>query len=348
MTRLVWTVAAVLIGALLTGCASPAVPEVRDQTAGGVNTPLPATLADANSASTSSDALPSYEPVANLSGEIISIGGSTTTNVVARVAVLFRQVYPNVTLRISSSQTNIGPEALLKGLADIVPMSRTLTPEEIRAFQDEYGYAPTEIKVAADALAIFVEKTNPVPGLTLEQLDGIFSRTQRRGGPSIETWGQAGLTDEWTDLPITLYGFHPGDGAYRVFQQQVLKGGAFRLTLRVEAGGSSIVQGAAAVPGAVGCASIFFACQRVRAVPIAGADGRFYSPTEENVHGHRYPLSRFLYVCVNKPPRQPLPGPAAEFLRFLLSREGQRIVAEGGNIPLDTATVKECIRRLAD
>jgi phosphate transport system substrate-binding protein len=202
--------------------------------------------------------------------------------------------------------------------------------------------------VAADALAIFVEKGNPVPGLTLGQLDGIFSRTQRRGGSSIETWGQAGLTGEWADRPITLYGYDPEDGAYQSFLQEVLEGGAFRLSLRGQRGGSSIVQCVAAVPGSIGYASIFFACKRVRAVPIAGTDGRFYAPTAENVRSHRYPLSRFLFICVNKPPRQPLDGPAAEFLRFLLSREGQQIVIDGGNLSLDAATVKEGRRRLAE
>jgi phosphate transport system substrate-binding protein len=178
-------------------------------------------------------------------------------------------------------------------------------------------------------------------------LDGIFSRTQRRGGNSIETWGQAGLTGEWADRPITLYGYSPEDGAHQIFQQQVLDGGQFRLSLLVLGGGSSIVQGVAADPGAIGYASIFFTCKRVHPVPIAGADGRLYAPTAENVRGHRYPLSRFLYICVNKPPGQPLGGPAAEFLRFLLSREGQQIVAADGNIPLDAATVDEGRQALA-
>ena len=120
------------------------------------------------------------------------------------------------------------------------------------------------------------------------------------------------------------------------------------MPLRVEGGGSSIVQGVAANPGAIGFASIFFACKGVRVVPLAGADGRFYAPTLENVRSHNYPLGRFLYICVNKPPRQPLGGPAAEFLRFLLSREGQQIIAADGNIPLDAATVNEGRRSLAE
>ena len=343
MKRLLLTVAMALICALATGCSGP---PARGGSADRV-APEPSAESAVDFAVTSSDALPPYAPVVGLTGKITSIGESTTTNLVARLAAEFRRMYPDVTLEITASLTSIGPSALLDGRADIVPMSRELTAEEVQGFTGKYGYPPTEIKVAADALAIYVEKTNPVPGLTLGQLDGIFSRTQRRGGSSIETWGQAGLTGEWANRPITLYGYGPQDGARQVFRQQALDGGEFRLPLRVEGGGSSIVQGVAANPGAIGFASIFFACKGVRVVPLAGADGRFCAPTTENIRSHQYPLSRFLYIYVNKPLRQPFGGPPAEFLRFLLSREGQHVVADGGNIPLDAATVNEGRRGLA-
>jgi phosphate transport system substrate-binding protein len=348
MTQFLITVSVAFVCAAGTGCSAPRVSETRNQVVDKVDTTCPDSESDADATRFSSDALPSYEPVAGLSGEINCIGAPTTTNLVARVATQFRQMYPNVTLPISSGLTDIGPSALLEGRADLVPMSRALTPEEIKDFAGKYGYAPTEIKVAADALAIFVEKRNPVPGLTLKQLDEIFSRTQRRGGSPIHTWGEAGLTGEWADRPIVLYGYAPEDAAHQIFQQQVLEGGSFQLSMRAQRGGSSIVQGVAAVPGSIGFASIFFACKRVRTVPLAGADGRLYAPTAENVNNHRYPLSRFLYICVNKPPRQPLGGPAAEFLRFLLSREGQQIVTEGGNFPLDAATLEQGRRGLTE
>jgi phosphate transport system substrate-binding protein len=292
--------------------------------------------------------LPPYVPAVGLTGKITSIGASTTTNLVARLAAEFRRMYPDVTLQVTASPISIGPAALLEGRADLAPMSRPLTPEEVQSFTKKYGYPPTEIKVAADALAIYVGKKNPVPGLTLGQLEGIFSQAQRPGARSIETWGQVGLTGGWADLPITLYGYGPEDGAHQIFRQQVLQDNPFRLALRVEGGGSSIVQGVAADPEAIGFASIFFACKAVRVVPLAGADGRFYAPTAENVRRHNYPLGRFLYICVNKPPRQPFGGPAAEFLRFLLSREGQQLVAAGGNISLDAVTVNEGRRSLAE
>lgn len=345
MKRLLLTIAMAFICALTAGCFGPTA---SGRIANGVAAAPSGAGGAVDGTMNSPDMLPSYAPVVDLTGKIASIGDSTTTNLVARLAAEFRMMYPNVTLEITASPTSIGPSALLDGRADIVPMSRRLTHEEVQGFTKKYGYPPTEIRVANDALAIYVEKRNPLPGLTLVQLDGIFSRTQRRGGSSIETWGQAGLTEEWAELPITLYGYGLGDGARQVFQQQGLDGGEFRLSLRVEGGGSSIVQGVAANPGAIGFASIFFTCKGVRVVPLAGADGRFYAPTTENVRGLQYPLSRFLYICVNKSPRRPLEGPAAEFLRFLLSGEGQHIVADGGNIPLDAATLNEGRRSLAE
>ncbi len=351
MTRLRLMIAVALVCAVEMGCSWPPASGgrgVRGQVADKIVIAPHGAKGDSVATRISSDVLPPYEPVAGLSGKITSIGASTATNLVARVAAEFRRMYPDVTLQITASQASIGPQALLEDRADIVPMSQPLTPGESRDFAVKYGYPPVEIKVAADALAIYVEKRNPVAGLTLDQLDGIFSRTQRRGGSSIETWGQLGLTGEWTDRPITLYGYGPEDGAHQIFQQQVLDGGAFRLSLRVEGGGSSIVQGVAADQGAIGFASNFYAAKRVRAVPLAGADGQFYAPTEENVRNHNYPLIRFLYIYVNKPPRQSFNGPAAEFLRFLLSREGQQVVADGGNIPLNVGTVEQGRRALVE
>jgi phosphate transport system substrate-binding protein len=294
----------------------------------------------------SSDVLPPYRIVPGLAGSIVSIGDSTTTNLVARAAAEFRLVYPEVKFRSTAALVPASLAALLEGRAEIVPMSRALAPEEAADFQKKYGYPPTQIRIAADALAIYVEKTNPAPGLTLEQLDGIFSRTQRRGGKSIEYWGQIGLSGKWADRPIAIYGYDPADGVNQTFRQQVLAGGDYRLSLRVELTGSAIVQDVAADPQGIGCASIFFAAKRVRAIPLAGPDGQFYAPTVQNVRAHKYPLGRFLYVCVNKPPNRSLSGAASEFVRFLLSREGQEIVVAGGNVPLNPATADQGRRSL--
>ena len=337
MTRKPLMFSAVLLFGLIASGAAPT-------TATGSGAPdkaVPAASRPAGSAPVASDALPPYAIADVLSGKITSVGDSTTTNLVARAAAEFRRIYPNVKLGATAELARTGLTALLEGRADIVAMSRALTPEEVADFQKKHGYPPTQIKVAADALAIYVEKSNPVTGLTLVQLDGIFSRTQRRGGGSIETWGQVGLTEKWAKRPITIYGYDPVDGVNQTFRQQVLDGGEYRLTLRIELTGSAIVQDVAADPEAIGCASIFFAAKRVRAVPLAGSDGQLYAPTAENVRAHKYPLSRFLYVCVNKPPKGPLPGPPAEFVRFLLSREGQQVVVDGGNIPLNAATAEQ-------
>ena len=342
MSRPSLTCAAMILLSVATGCSAPLAIHravVRDD--------APA-QPDTTPAQASTNGLPLYIPIDDLSGSIVSIGESTTTNLVARVATGFRRIYPDVKFQATAGLTSIGPPALMQGRHNIVPMSRPLTADEIKAFEKRFGYPPTEIKVAADALAIYVEKRNPLAGLTLEQLDGIFSQTQRRGTISIEKWGQTGLTGDWVNRPITLYGYGRGDGVNQIFRQQVMEGGDYRVSMRFEPAGSSIVQGVASDPDAIGCASVFFAAKRVRAVPVAGADGQFYAPTVQNVREHKYPLSRFHYICLNRPPHQPLNGAVLEFVRFLLSHEGQQIVAADGNIPLDIATVEQGRRMLAN
>lgn len=331
-----------LVSLTMTGCAlleGFGSRSAHDRTA--ATAPLPAARPGADSAEAPSDTLPHYEPLPSLSGNISSIGDATTTNLAARAITEFRRIYPGVTHNATAGLTSIGAAALLAGKADIVPMSRPLTPAEIAPFQKKYGYAPTEIKIAADALAIYVDKRNPLPSLTLQQLDGIFSRTQLRGGKPIETWGDAGLSGDWATRPIVLFGYGPGDGVHQTFRQLVLEGGEFRPSLRYEPAGSSIVQGVAADPEAIGCASVFFASRRVRAVPVAGVDGEFYAPTAENVRNQKYPLTRFLTICVNKPPGRPLPPATAEFVRFLISAEGQQLIVAGGHVRLDAATAEQ-------
>jgi phosphate transport system substrate-binding protein len=335
LTLLLLGLAVVSVVYALVGCSAPPVRGGSAPPAAALPAPEPV------QPPVGPDQLPPYATVAGLSGKVTSIGASGTTNLIARAAAEFKQIYPGVTLQVTAGLTSIGPPALVDGRADVVPMSRPLVPDEVQAFRSKYGYPPTEIKVAADALAVYVEKRNPVQGLTLAQLDGIFSRTRRRGGPAIETWGQAGLPGEWADRPIPLYGYGPADGAHQVFRQQVLLGGEYRLSLQVVPAGSLIVQDVAADPSAIGCASIFFASKRTRAVPIAGADGRFYAPTDDNVRSLRYPLTRFVNICVNKPPGRPLPPATAEFLRYLLSAEGQQTVAAGGNVRLHATTAAQ-------
>ena len=341
MTRLRLIIIIVPVLAAIIGCATARV--ARDP--GHRQSPTTAE-AVAIAAGAYPDAPPPYVTVTGLSGNITSIGASTTTNLVAHAATEFRRIYPEVTLEVLAGQTSIGPPALQEGKTDIVPMSRPLTTEEVRDFTKKYGYPPTEIKVAADALAIFVEERNPLPGLTVPQLAAIFARLPRADGSWVQTWDQVGLTGEWAGRAITLYGYGDEDGVKQIFRQQVLEGGEFRLSMRIQPAGSSITQAVAADPAGIGCASIFFASKRVRAVPLAGADGRFHAATAPNVRSGDYPLSRFHFIYVNKPPGRPLGGPKAEFIRFLLSREGQQVVAAGGNFPLDARTVAQGIQAM--
>jgi phosphate transport system substrate-binding protein len=256
-------------------------------------------------------------------------------------------MYPNVTIQITSGLSGIAPPALSAGKADFAAMARAMTDAERDAFARKFGYPPTEIRIAADAIAIYVEKSNPIDKLTLEQLDGILSRTHRLGGKPIDTWGELGVRDVGlASKHINLYGFAPGAAANEVLRQTVMNGGDFRVSLLAQPVDSSVVQAVAADPSGIGFASTFFACKRVRAVPIGNADGRFFAPTEQNVHSGDYPLKRYLAVYINRAPGRPLNPATLEFIRYLYSREGQQMIAAAGNLPIDTPTLVSTLRAL--
>src|SRR3990172_3493489 len=186
--------------------------------------------------------LPAYEPVSGISGSISSIGSDTLNNLMTFWAEGFKARYPNVKIQIEGKGSSTAPPALIEGTAQFGPMSRQMKPTELDQFEKKYGYKPTEIKVAIDALAIYVHKDNPIKGLTLAQADGIFSSTHKRGG-NITKWGQLGLTGEWANKPISLYGRNSASGTYGFFKEQVLLNGDYKATVKEQPGSSSVVQG---------------------------------------------------------------------------------------------------------
>src|SRR5436309_2731546 len=141
-------------------------------------------------------ALKPYEKVSGVSGNLNSIGSDTLNNLMTLWAEGFKALYPNVNVQIEGKGSATAPPALIEGTAQLGPMSRPMKQEELDAFEKKYGYKPTEIKVSVDALAVFVPKDNPVKGLTLTQVDSIFSSTRKRGGQDATTWDQAGI-NEW-------------------------------------------------------------------------------------------------------------------------------------------------------
>jgi phosphate transport system substrate-binding protein len=291
-------------------------------------------------------ALPNYTPVSGISGNISSIGSDTLNNLMTLWAEGFKAKYPNVKIQIEGKGSSTAPPALIEGTAQFGPMSRQMKSTEIDAFEKKYGYKPTEVKVAVDALAVYVHKDNPIKGLTLAQVDGIFSSTFRRGGKNITKWGQLGLTGNWANKPISTYGRNSASGTYGYFKEVALNKGDYKATVKEQPGSSSVVQGVASDLAGIGYSGIGYMTSGVRAVPLGNAPGQFNEASYENALSGKYPLARFLYIYVNRKPNAPMGKLEQEFLRFVLSKQGQEIVIKDGYFPMPSAAVTEILAKL--
>lgn len=291
------------------------------------------TLAASAAESHLDENLPEYEPVSGVSGSLSSVGSDTLNNLMTLWSEGFRKAYPNVTFSIEGKGSSTAPPALMEGTSQFGPMSRPMKAEEIDKFEEKFGYKPTAVRVAIDTLAVFAHKDNPLEGLTLEQVDGIFSSTRKSGAPDITDWGQLGI-EEWANRDIALYGRNSASGTYGFFQANALDKGDFKSSVNEQPGSSAVVQAVGADQYAVGYSGIGYQTSGVRALPLADGDDEFHDPTYENALSGEYPLARFLLVYVNKEPGEPLPTAALEFFKFVLSEEGQTIVEKDGYYPL--------------
>jgi len=290
--------------------------------------------------------LPAYAPVSGVSGNLNSIGSDTLNNLMTLWAEGFQAVYPNVKIQIEGKGSSTAPPALIEGTAQLGPMSRALKGTEIDAFEKKFGYKPTEIKVSIDALAVYVHKDNPIPSLTMAQVDSIFSSTRKAGGPVVERWSEVGMTGDWSARPLSLYGRNSASGTYGFFKDVALKGGDFKATVKEQPGSSSVVQGISSDLGGIGYSGIGYITSGVRAVPLAGADGKVYGPTPENCMTGKFPLARFLYIYVNKKPGQPMDKLTGEFLKFVLSKPGQEVVVKDGYYPLPAVATAAEVKKV--
>lgn len=279
--------------------------------------------------------LPRYQKVAGVSGNLSSVGSDTLANLMTLWAEQFKRYYPNVNTQIQAAGSSTAPPALTEGTANIGPMSRLMRDQEIEAFEARHGYPPTLVAVAIDALSVFVHKDNPLEGLTIDQLDRIFSTTRNcSGGAPIERWGQLGLTGSWAQRELQLYGRNSVSGTYGHFKERALCRGDFRDTVNEQPGSASVVQSVSTSLNGIGYSGMGYSTSSVRAVPIATAEGRpFIEASMDEAIAGRYPMSRFLYLYVNKAPDQPLPPLVREFLAMVLSYEGQAIVVRDGYVP---------------
>jgi phosphate transport system substrate-binding protein len=301
---------------------------------------LAAAVAAAMAMTSAADALdaslPSYQPVSGISGQLKSVGSDTLGNEMEGWAKAFMALYPDVKIDVEAKGSATAPPALLQGTSQLGPMSRFMTNDEATAFEKKYGYKATGVGVAIDSLAVYVNKDNPVRCLTLQQVDQIFSSTRKgSGGKTIKTWGDVGLTGDWASKPIALFGRNTISGTYEFFREAVLYGGDYKNEVKLEPGSEAVVADVAADKFAIGYSGIGFKTDGVRAVPLATYDGRpCVEATEANTFAGQYPIARYLYVYVNKNPKQPLDPLRAEFLKYILSKEGQERTVKGGFYPI--------------
>jgi phosphate transport system substrate-binding protein len=303
----------------------------------------------AMAAATAQDVDPALKPYAKASGEVSGtlkcVGSDTMNNLVALWAEGFKKFYPSVREGIEGKGSASGPPALTEGTSTFGPMSRDWKPSEIDTFKEKNGYPPTVVPTAIDMLAVFVHKDNPLQELSLQQVDAIFSKNRNGGGTAdIRTWGDLGLDGEWKDKPISLYGRNASSGTYGYFKEHALFKGDFKPTVKEQPGSSSVVQAVASDKFAIGYSGIGYKTADVRAVPLAAKPGGKAIPVEsEFAYSGEYPLARFLYMSVNHKPGTQLDPLRREFLRYMLSADGQNDVKKDGYLPVTAPIAKRAL-----
>ena len=285
--------------------------------------------------------LPIYESVSGVSGNLNSIGSDTLNNLMTLWAEGFEAIYPNVNIQIEGKGSSTAPPALIEGTAQIGPMSREMKGSEMDAFEARYGYKPTAVGTSIDALAVFVNKDNPLESITSEQIDSVFSSTYRKGGTPITEWSQLGLEGSLGGRALSLYGRNSASGTYGFFKKVALAGGDFSSNVKEQPGSSSVVQGIGSDLAGIGYSGIGYTTSGVKAIQIDGIE-----PTAENCLDGSYPLARQLFVYVNRDPREPMDKLTYEFLRFVLSKQGQEVVEKDGYYPLPAPIAEQILNSL--
>jgi phosphate transport system substrate-binding protein len=292
-------------------------------------------------------ALPEYKAVEGVTGSIKSIGSDTMNEEMTYWGEGFRRKYPNVQIEIEGKGSSTAPVALINGTATFGPMSREMKSKEIDDFEKAFGYKPTGLATSIDMLAVYVHKDNPLKGLSFPQVDAIFSKGRKGGAEKeIRTWGDLGLTGEWADKPISLYGRNSASGTYGYFKEHALFNGDFKDSVKEQPGSSAVVQAVASDKWAMGYSGIGYKTADVRAVSLSKKSGEaLVEAIPENAYTGDYPLARFLWVYVNVKPGSALDPLRREFVRYIFSKPGQEDVHKAGYFPLPAAVAKEQLKK---
>jgi len=304
-----------------------------------VTIPFIATMATAAEAVSVGSQLPVYQKTTGVAGNLDSIGSDTLNNLMTFWAESFKKQYPNVKIQIEGKGSSTAPPALIAGTSNLGPMSRKMKSEEEDAIEKKYGFKPTAVGVALDSLAVYVNKDTPLAALSLPQVDAIFSKSRKGGfATDITEWKQITQDPSLASLPISLYGRNSASGTYGYFKEHALYKGDYKDTVKEQPGSAAVVSGITEDKAGIGYSGIGYRTSGVKALALSKKDGeQAYEATMENVVSGKYPLSRMLYIYVIKEPNKPLPELQREFLKFVLSQEGQQIVAKDGYLPLPAA-----------
>ena len=292
--------------------------------------------------------IPTYTKSSGVSGNLSSVGSDTLANLMTLWAEEYKRTYPNVNIQIQAAGSSTAPPGLTEGTSNVGPMSRKMKDKEIQAFETKFGYKPTPIRVAIDALAVFAHKDNPIDGMSIADVDAVFSSTRKCGAPEdVTKWGQLGVTGQLANQDIQLYGRNSVSGTYGYFKKKALCKGDYKPTVNEQPGSASVVQSVSTSLNAIGYSGIGYVTTGVKAVPLAKREGEDYvEATPDNAINGSYPLARFLYVYVNKHPNKPLPPLEREFFKLVLSQQGQQVVVKDGYIPLPGKVVEQELAKL--
>ena len=302
-----------------------------------ISTALISSLPCAMTAPKADSELPVYRPIASGMGDHISVAGSSTqAYIAAGWGTDFKRLYPGIQYQMSMAGSSKATSALLEESADASFMSRPMKAKEIAAFVEKFGYKPTELRIALDAVAVYVHKSNPLQGLALKQIDAIFSATRKCGySNDINAWRQLVTAADWANDGIVLYGRDKTSGTRELFQERVLCQGEYKPSIQTRRTAVDTQLAVANNKYGMTYSGIGHTLAGARPVPIAMREGEPYiMPNSENAANGSYPLARFLYLYVNKPPGKNLPITLQEFLKYAYSRSGQAVVENDGFIPL--------------
>jgi phosphate transport system substrate-binding protein len=293
-------------------------------------------------------ALPVYQKAAGISGNFTSVGSDTLNNLMTLWAEEYKRLYPNVNIQIQGAGSSTAPPALTEGASNFGPMSRVMNAKEIEGFEKKHGYKPFAVPVAIDALAVYVNKDNPIKGLSIEEVDSILSVGRKCGGAKdLAKWGDVGMTGEWANRDFAMYSRNSVSGTYGYFKDVALCKGDFKRNVAEQPGSASVVQSVATQLNAIGYSGIGYKTSGVRALPLSKKPGQPYVAADA-VHAldGTYPLARVLYVYVNKKPNQPLAPLEREFFKMVLSQQGQKVVVKDGFVPMPAAMAAKAAETL--